>query len=349
MHSSQVSGDSELIDRIRKLIMLSCGVAFSMLMLTACDSAVQSEIKTQEETYRFFVAGHVYGTPRVDVVGVHPPFQRELNELMDSKTPAEFGVLTGDVVWRPTMQNWKEIDEVLEQLGIEVHIAPGNHDKRRNIFEYRPGNSYYTFERNRDLFIILDNDTSDWSVRGEQLEFLTSAISQAHNHRNIFVFMHQLAWWEPDNEFHCAKINSRSRKAGASNFHTELMPLFRGTENDVYVFAGDSGAFLNRDPMFHRDGNVRWIASGMGGGNGNFLVVDVSDKVDINLKWLYRIDDTTLSPEVRNKIATNKMLIEDYQINCDAIGNGDANPNWKKLIANVKKVVRREEKTRSAE
>ena len=300
----------------------------------------QVERAADVEPYSFFVAGHVSGKPSVDNAGFHPPFKQKLSQFMASDTPADFGVLTGGVVYRSTQKDWAEIDRELEHLNVPVHIAAGNNDRGGAFIKQRQKDAYYAFEQGPDLFIILEIDLKSWSVNGAQLDFLKNSLSDAASHRNVFIFMHQLAWWEPENAFSCAQINSVAGKKGPSNFLPEIMPILKAIEQDVYVFAGDTGAFLDHTPMFYRDENVSLIASGMGGGNGNFLAVNVANKVDVELVWLNDLDTPGLSPRVLDKVANNRPLIEDYQIDCASQQVGPPAQRLDALIANMNDAVK---------
>jgi hypothetical protein len=59
------------------------------------------------------------------------------------------------------------------------------------------------------------------------------------------------------------------------------VPLFRATEAQVYVIAGDVGVTWAMPLFYERDGNIHLIASGMGGSEEeNFLIFDVGSNPD---------------------------------------------------------------------
>ncbi len=254
----------------------------------------EQEQEEQEELpsplqYSFFVAGHTYGKPEVDNVGFHPPFKEKF-ELIQNDERMEFGVLTGDIVIYSTVANWDEVDADVELLGEEVYFAVGNHDMtNRPLFESRYGDTYRSFIQNGDLYITLDPNIDQWNISGDQLVFLQNTLqSYAGEVDNIFVFFHQVLWWEPDNIYQNIKSNSWDGRAEEINFWTQVEPLFNDLSNEVYMFAGDVGATLNATPyMYHNYNNITLIASGMGKGtHDNFVIVDVKEDKTVSFRLI---------------------------------------------------------------
>ncbi len=230
-----------------------------------------------EINYTFFVAGHTYGKPGQDNPGLYPVFEEKF-ELINQKT-ATLGFLTGDIVNVGTEKNWNEVDSVLEQLYANVYYVVGNHDMTdRPLFESRYGKTYFFFLYQGDLFIALDPNIDHWNISGDQLSFLKQTIVDNADHvKNIFVFFHQLLWWEHGNKYENIKPNSFEGRADSINFWTEIEPMFHSLSNDVYMFAGDVGAAAwSADLMYDHYDNITFVASGMGEGVGdNFVFIHV--------------------------------------------------------------------------
>jgi len=244
---------------------------------------------TQNKSYSFFVAGHTYGKPGVDNAGVHPPFKRKI-DLIKSDTLIKFGILTGDIVLNGTAKNWDEVDKDIEELGVPVYFAAGNHDMSdRELFESRYGKTYYSYVYNNDLFIILDPNLDSWNISGEQLQFLTDELREkAGDAADIFIFFHQVLWWSADNIFNNLQVNSLALRADTINFWSEVEPLFHSLPNSVYLFAGDVGAYDNGDEfMYYHYDNITFIASGMGGeARDNFVIVDVQPDKTVSFRLI---------------------------------------------------------------
>ena len=185
-------------------------------------------------------------------------------------------------------------------------MALGNHDDRAPFFWKNQDTTYYSFRQGNDVFIILDANPGGWNIEGDQLAFLEQTLSDAVAARNIFVFSHQLIWWAPDNQFACIFPNSTQGRRKKSNFYTDVLPLFEKTGAEIFFFAGDIGAFPDHLPVYaHRD-NMHFIASGMGGGNGTYVVVHVDDTVTLEIKWL------------ADQSRDNSSDPQNYQIDCRA-------------------------------
>lgn len=244
--------------------------------------------------YSFFVAGHVYGSPHGKKIGLHPPFKNKFNIITDNPK-IEMGFLTGDIVWTSTVTSWDAVDDELTLLGVPIYFSPGNHDvTNRRLFTNRYGKlgkTYWSFMHKGDLFVMLDPNLSNWNISGDQLLFLRNTLKESTSYRHIFVFFHQLLWWDKNNIFRNVRINSLQGRGKSINFWSEVEPLFHALSNEVYLFAGDVGAFWNHLPMYHHYDNMHFIGSGMGGGvNDNFVIVNVpinkKEIIELDLIWL---------------------------------------------------------------
>ncbi len=254
---------------------------FLLFIFFSCE---KKEIKKH---YSFFVAGHTYGEPRVDNIGFHPPFKNKF-ELINNNNLIDFGILTGDIVITSTTKNWDEIDDDINLLNCPVYFAVGNHDvDNLQLYKSRYGETYKSFIHNSDLFIILDPNIDNWNISGNQLNFLKNTLVKNYsNVDNIFVFFHQMLWWEPDNIYKNIKMNSISGRSETINFWSEVEPLFRSLKNKIFMFAGDFGAWSNGSAfMYHNYSNITLIGSGMGAGvSDNFVIVEINDNnVDFKL------------------------------------------------------------------
>jgi len=256
-------------------------MALLVLLLSSCNAQQTNE---QMLDYSFFVAGHVYGYPgeSEDNIGVHPPFKEKLGLIKNDPNIA-FGVFTGDIVYNGALEKeWDELDVDIASMDKPVYFAPGNHDiansKKRAVFERRYGPSYRSFAHNKDLFIILDPNLNLWNISGDQLTWLQNEIqTKAKTSRNIFVFFHQLLWWGKENRYNGYAPNSPSGRAEEINFFTEVYPLFEALENEVVMFAGDTGVY-ERGFMYSKTQNITLIASGMGGREQDTFVISRVNK-----------------------------------------------------------------------
>jgi hypothetical protein len=257
--------------------------------------------------YSFFVAGHTYGKPGANNTGLHPPMVAKFG-LIKSDSTLEFGVLTGDIVEIASESKWDAVDSQLHGLDMPVYFVAGNHDIwDRPLYESRYGSTFYWVAHHNDLFIVLDPNYENWNISAEQLAFLQNVLyEKAGSVNNIFVFFHQLLWWEPDNIYKNVQANSLAGRADSINFWTEVEPRLNVLPNPVFLFCGDVGAHPTGDEfMYHHYDNVTLIASGMGGEQrDNFVICDTwSDKsvtfrlISLNTPGIYdlgRLEDYVL-------------------------------------------------------
>ena len=235
--------------------------------------------------YSFFAAGHTYGSPNNQHYGLHYPFVDYIPTI-NNYPNIEIGFLTGDVVVHSTVAYWDSAQVDIDKLNMPVHIAAGNHDMG-DEFINRFGNYYYRFVHSNDLFIVLTPGLNSWNISGSQLDFLTNTLDSNYTIvNNIFIFMHELIWWSPDNEYQNININYEPYYPGSTNYDSVIKPLLLSYPNNITIYAGDLGSSNNVSPfMYHSFDNITLIASGMGGGiRDNIIITEVfEDSVYYNL------------------------------------------------------------------
>lgn len=282
---------------------------FFLTLMTLFMSCEKEEVKEPAILeYSFFVAGHTYGSPNMNNIGLHPPFVSKF-DLIKNDSLMDFGFLTGDIVSFCTNFDWNEVDAQIVDLEMPVYFAAGNHDlENRALYETRYGSTYYSFVHENDLFITLDPNYDHWNITEVQLNFLDSILNvHADSVKNIFVFFHQVLWWEPNNMYASIAVNSDIDKADTTNFWTEVEPRFNELDNKVYLFAGDVGAYATGDEfMYHTYDNLTLIASGMGGGvRDNFVIADVYADKSVSFRLI------SLNTDDMNALGK----LEDYELN----------------------------------
>ena len=195
--------------------------------------------------YAFVVGGHPY---RYTAYGLHPDFVAEFPNIRDN-SDVKFVILTGDIAYRGNEEEyWNAIVEELDTIGKPYYFAVGNHDVyefegSREYYEGRFGDTYYSFDYNGDYFIVLDPNLDGWNISGDQLDFLEDELTNLSEYNNVFVFFHQLIWWDDDHKI--GSPNSTSGRSDTVNFWTDVEPLFNNLPQPVIMFAGDVGASHN--------------------------------------------------------------------------------------------------------
>jgi len=255
--------------------------------------SVHTMLLAQVDTsYSFIVAGHAYGSHFAKNIGLHPALLNSLNSGYDSN--AAFIVFTGDIVRKSTSESWQQVEDELANYPLSHYYAMGNHDANEiawQVFENKFGSTYYTFNSQSELFIILNSTEEERSVSSNQIEFLEEQVNKAGDSiRNIFIFFHELLW--NSHEKYIGVIsNSRSRydqMVDYSNYWEEVHPILSGrSDKNFYLIAGDVGG--NREAVaafYDRWDHITFIASGMGEiADENYLLVRVhtNDSLEFEL------------------------------------------------------------------
>ena len=256
---------------------------FLILMLTYSCRKDKINIEPKTEAYSFFVAGHSYGSPSNYMGGLYSPFVSKFS-LINQDSTIKMGFLTGDIVKYSTPLYWDLADYDLSLLNVPTNFAVGNHDVTDlPLYTSRYGETYYSFLFYEDLYIVLDGNLDGWRISGKQLEFLKETIESYKSiSKNIFIFSSQVIYADTKG----VNYNSPEGKIDPLNFNTEVLPILKQTGKNVYLFAGDVGAFDWGTPLFYeQESNITYIASGMGGGiKDNFLIVSVDTDKKVNFK-----------------------------------------------------------------
>ena len=242
----------------------------------------QSSIK-----YSFFVAGHTYGAPGDSTPGLYRPFLNSFPILTESPRMA-FGFLAGDIVQQSTQEHWDAVDRDLAPLPMMTFKVAGNHDYGKEYWHraQRYGPSWFSFQFYDDLFIVLDGTWDNWSIRNHQFDFLKNTLKTKTAEVNrVFIIVHQLIWIVNDKFFDPVTVNDPKFVPKNSNYATHVRQVLFAADKPLYLIAGDLGANEQASPlMFHQDGEVTYLATGMGGGtHDNLLILNIHTDGTVNI------------------------------------------------------------------
>jgi hypothetical protein len=227
------------------------------------------------QSYRFLFVGHIYGSHGSKAT--HP--SATLMQSLASIKSMGLSMIAsgGDMVPHSSKRNYDTLDTAfLNQVGVPVFNAPGNHDlEDAKMYASRYGPTYYTFRYGPSQMIFLDAETVACYIVGEQRGMLDAAMRAAANDpaiKQIFIFVSKLIFMDvpviaesnsdlaKPNEWTCYKDNNY-----AELLKETLLPAAK--VKPVYVFAGDAGAWGgNLSPYYDKrpDANLYTLASGIG-------------------------------------------------------------------------------------
>ena len=240
------------------------------------------------QSYRFIVAGHIYGNP--DCYSIYPAetFITDIPRLK-ALDPSMI-VLLGDTVRHSREENFNMLkDTVLEKFDVPIYNAVGNHDvENRTLYESRYNKTFYTFKHQNSQMIFIDTELSKQNITGEQYSMLINALSNSekdHEIQNIFIFMHKPLFFIEDERYRriAIHVNAWSSYSKESNFKEilseQLLPLSR--KKDIFLIAGDVGV-QGSFPLFYDkedDAAIHYLATGLGETeDDSVLLIDVNRK-----------------------------------------------------------------------
>ena len=171
--------------------------------------------------FSFTVAGHVYGNPWGRNQGLYKPFQK----YIDICDVGDFVILTGDVFREVNKNSVENIFYEFNQKNIQFYLTPGNHeltglgmDYIKDHLNYKK--NYYSWDFKGFHFISIDSN----QIKSDaQFDFLKKDLEDLEEVDGIFVFMHNIYWYE---EFKVTPNNKPSQE-DVTFFYESIIPLFK--------------------------------------------------------------------------------------------------------------------------
>ncbi len=192
--------------------------------------------KDTDNVYSFLVSGHMHGDGSSNAGFPAATLLANLDSINNSNF--NFFVSLGDLFkdLENDLPNYKKY--FFNKLNIPLFNVVGNHDVSNGLYENLYGKTYYSFAKQSELFIFLDAEESNSSIKGGQLVFLTALLDSAtfnNKIKNIFIFSHRPIWAEEDallkNVF---KFNTRS--GSGNNYQKEILPLLNKIPKTKSIF-----------------------------------------------------------------------------------------------------------------
>ena len=208
--------------------------------------------------FSFTVSGHFHGASQNLTGYPASTLLANLDDINQSNTA--FVVCLGDL-FLDIKNNLNSYEKSLfSKLKKPLFNAVGNHDISGNIYQENFGDTYFLFGIGSNAFVVLDTELNDGSIKNEQMEMLSKALSNK-NYINIFVFSHRLIWAEQDDKIaHLFKDNTRSYIS--NNFQKEILPLVEASTAKVYWFSGSLGGNAPSSFFYHpKSERVTFIAT----------------------------------------------------------------------------------------
>ena len=196
----------------------------------------------------------------------------------------DFVMFLGDYIrgYDNFIADWGRFNKVADKIKSEKFMIAGNHDitdkpadklvsdlTKLEYYQKNFGDLYYSFNKADNLFIALNGVNSfDGVIKNdidpEQLNFLGEELERSAEYKNVFIFISQCSWLEPN-----------------SNWRSEVAPIINGRVD--YVMCGDTNT-----PYYTKIDNVTYVMGGMGTEsqveNKNFFIqVTIADTGQVEM------------------------------------------------------------------
>lgn len=219
---------------------------FSMSMSAQVVSPFNgAKLNDSVSDYSFIVSGHFHGQsnngstfPAATVLSsidtlnnIQPAFLMSLGDLF----------LDVDDVY---LDHYKS--SLFSKIKFPLFNTVGNHDiSNGNRYEKEYGKTFFSFVFASELYIVLNTELNDGSIKGEQLAFLKSTLeaAQAAKIKNVFIFTHRPIWAERIDKYKNLFLENTRTAIGTNNFLEEIAPLLKpiAASKSVFWFSGSMG------------------------------------------------------------------------------------------------------------
>jgi len=278
-------------------------------------------------TYSFIVSGHFYGNQTNQTGYPCNTLLANLDWLNTSNTKAVFclGDMFGNVA--TDIDNYKQ--SLFSKLNKPLFNAVGNHDLKEDLYQNNFGKTYYYFEVNNDIHIILDTELDNGNIKGEQLEMLKQAleITKTKQINNVFIYTHRTLWAKHFEELN-GLFKDNTQSVLGNNFKTEVLPILDQIKLNakVFWFSGSIGGNAPASFFYFPKNELTFIGTAIRGLKRDaVLIVEV-----VNGEVSFKI-----------KSFTNQNLkhLEDYNVDFWQSTSGEQPFNYRLIPLYIKQIL----------
>ncbi|MFI5203389.1 MAG: metallophosphoesterase family protein [Flavobacteriales bacterium] len=214
--------------------------------------------------FSFIVSGHFHGSS--SNISGFPASSLQGNIGKINLLGAHFMVSTGDMFLdiRNDIPNYKKA--LFSRLTVPLFNVPGNHDYPKSVYEENFGKTYGHFFYKNCVFLLLDTEMDNGSLKGEQWQLFQDVIlkcSGGNSIRNVFIFSHRPVWAEDDEELKNIFLEN-TKSTFKTNFETEVEPFLKKIKKKLnfYWFSGSLGGQAPASFFYHKsDERITYIQS----------------------------------------------------------------------------------------
>ncbi len=217
-------------------------------------------------TFRFAIVSDRNG-------GMRPGIFRDAVHKLNLLQP-EFVLSVGDLIdgytEKPEVWNreWKEFDDMVNQLDMPFFYVPGNHDTSNQlltkVWREKHGRDYYYFIHKNVLFIALNTedllDNKDGGISKKQSDYVIQALKDHPDVQWTLIFMHRPLWSYGDQagyEKIEEKLKGRNYTVFSGHHHNYEYQKRNGM--DHYILATTGGGSYMRGVQFGEFDQITWV------------------------------------------------------------------------------------------
>ena len=216
------------------------------------------------------IIGHMYGHPSVSEEN---PLGKIKDFISENRKNLKSVIFTGDIFRNPSYKKWLEFKSFLNEVDINFHIAPGNHDvgiengASRDLFKLVFDFKYPQVAKfENEVFIFEDTTINKWNLSKETIHLIEENSSEEIS---LYVFTHNIIFDELSS-FANSKIGKPKELLKAKYLHSKIQNNYKS----LSIISGDTGAFDFMPSMAcYRFKNLFAIANGFGNRVENEVLV----------------------------------------------------------------------------
>jgi hypothetical protein len=206
--------------------------------------------------YSFIVSGHFHGASTN--ISTFPAASLQANiDTLNALKPS-FLISLGDLfldVNETYIQHYQK--SLFNKLKMPLFNAVGNHDLAGDLYEKQFGKTFFSFIRKSELYIVLNTELNDGSIKNEQFQFFKNAINSVSSEqiKNIFIFSHRPVWAEQIPKYKGLFSDNTRSAIGSNNFSEEIKPLLQTVSKSKHVvwISGSMGGLAPASFFYDKD------------------------------------------------------------------------------------------------
>jgi hypothetical protein len=240
--------------------------------------------------YSFIVSGHFYGG-RSNQTGF--PVNTILANLdWINRSNCTMLISLGDLFMdiKNDIPNYNI--SFFEKLKIPIFNAVGNHDISSDVYQTNFGKTFFYFQINNDIHLVLDTELNDGSIKDEQFQLIKEVDRLVEDHssiKNVFIYSHRTIWARSYSDLD-RFFTDNTQSLFGNNFTAVVLPVLKSMQKKVQVtmFSGSLGSAPASFFNYMSKDSIQYIATAIRGLKRDaVLVVSSHDsKVEFDVKSL---------------------------------------------------------------